>query len=206
MDSDFSRQLVCRSIVANPKHPKHKRYCDFFRLLSVCHAVNISEIEDEEDGEKDDADEDHTEIDTSPMANAGASASLVVNDGNPSTPGDVSSSLVVNDGNPSTPGAQTQVQYAGMSPDEVALVQASSENGFTMTKREMVDGIDTIFVKQDGFEEEHQYQIEYEFEFDSDRKRQSVVAWCLEPNSKNKRRVLFTKGADNIMEELKKNL
>ena len=278
----MSRQEVVKSIVSDPTHPKHIHYCDFFRLLSVCHAVSIGEKEQEESSDdessgkegktlkqhamhavsvmmnrlrsKEDATEgenhedrpkenmhdlaeqkkkydarrarksqknekkiEQSDAKKKEKGSASETDSMIANVGKreevqgktekvqvtAAQEEPVSVSVVAQDGNhsPTNSDAQ-QLRYAGMSPDEVALVQASSENGFTMTRRDVEDGVDTIHVKQHGVHAEHRYQILHEFEFDSDRKRQSVVAVCHDPNTNQSQRVLFTKGADNVMEKL----
>lgn len=86
--------------------------------------------------------------------------------------------------------------YSGMSPDEVALVQAAADNGVLFTKRSKANGVQTLLVEGPQAEQTRRFELLREIEFNSDRKRMSIVAkiedeiWCI------------TKGADNIMAAL----
>jgi len=87
------------------------------------------------------------------------------------------------------------LHYSGMSPDEVALVQAASSVGFHFRQRKRLMGSSSTELSIEGpaSGELARFTVLREIEFNSDRKRMSVVVqhnqeyWCV------------TKGADNVM-------
>eukprot|EP00928_Gymnodinium_smaydae_P042814 TRINITY_DN28800_c0_g1_i1.p1 TRINITY_DN28800_c0_g1~~TRINITY_DN28800_c0_g1_i1.p1 ORF type:complete len:1249 (-),score=299.85 TRINITY_DN28800_c0_g1_i1:125-3871(-) len=89
------------------------------------------------------------------------------------------------------------MQYSGMSPDEVALVEGARECGiaFVERSRRMGTSKTDIMIKGPG-DSRKKFKVLVSLPFSSDRKRMSVIVqsgsmiWCL------------TKGADSIMEKL----
>ena len=81
--------------------------------------------------------------------------------------------------------------YSSPSPDEVALVKASADNGIRLT------GVSAERYEINVLGEDQSYQILEKIEFNSDRKRQSVILKY--PNGEI---WLLVKGADSIMDPL----
>lgn len=89
--------------------------------------------------------------------------------------------------------------YSGMSPDEVALVQAAHDVGIVFRNRTKLGGSassEVLLTGEREGEDPRSFTVLYELEFNSDRKRMSVLlkagdeVWCV------------TKGADSIMTAL----
>jgi len=87
------------------------------------------------------------------------------------------------------------LHYSGMSPDEVALVQAASSVGFHFRQRKRLMGSSTTELSIESPSELARFTVLREIEFNSDRKRMSVVV----QNNQNQEYWCVTKGADNVM-------
>jgi len=94
-------------------------------------------------------------------------------------------------------GGASRLHYSGMSPDEVALVQAAADVDLVMEERFKSPGdSSSMIVVKDASGLRRSFKILHELEFNSDRKRMSVLLehegeiWCV------------TKGADNVMIDL----
>lgn len=90
----------------------------------------------------------------------------------------------------------TDLLYSGMSPDEVALVEAAYQTGISFAGRRKTVGSSSEVVLKGPGASERRFTVLHELAFNSDRKRMSVVVkhkgsiWCI------------TKGADSVMEKL----
>lgn len=101
----------------------------------------------------------------------------------------------VEESDPSGKKRQGDLAYSGMSPDEVALVQAAHDVNVVFRKRIKIPGSSTseVLLTDSSGNDARYFSILHELEFNSDRKRMSVVLrhddeiWCV------------TKGADNVM-------
>merc|ERR1719487_874068 len=93
-----------------------------------------------------------------------------------------------------------RLQYQGMSPDEVALVEAAQDVGIVFTNRtnhrSKSSSTSSDVSIRFPTDVSKVYSILYELEFTSDRKRMSVV---LRLGSEV---ILITKGADSALESL----
>lgn len=87
------------------------------------------------------------------------------------------------------------LEYKAQSPDEAALVQAAADVGFTFRGRDK----DLIYVTTPFSEGVDRYELLNVLEFNSARKRMSVVVRKLDDD--DKRLLLLTKGADNVIFE-----
>lgn len=88
-----------------------------------------------------------------------------------------------------------EIMYQASSPDELALVKASSDIGIKLTERSK----DAVEIIDSGVKKE--FKILAEFPFNSDRKRMSVIiADNIDGPNNNSKYYLYTKGADNMME------
>jgi phospholipid-transporting ATPase len=98
---------------------------------------------------------------------------------------------------PAENGKEPQFSFNGMSPDEVALVQAAHDCGisFSSRVRKHAGNSSEVILKGPGAVE-RKFTVLHELAFTSDRKRMSVLVkhkgsiWCI------------TKGADSVMEGL----
>lgn len=96
---------------------------------------------------------------------------------------------------PSNGPAPTKLYYTGMSPDEVALVQAAHNVGIVFKERVRVPGASAsdVFIMGPPGQPPRKFQILNEIEFNSDRKRMSVIVRH-GPDVH-----VITKGADNVI-------
>ncbi|THG99827.1 hypothetical protein EW026_g2586 [Hermanssonia centrifuga] len=87
------------------------------------------------------------------------------------------------------------IRYKAQSPDEAALVQAAADVGFVFLGREK----EVLSVRTPFSENIDRYELLNVLEFNSSRKRMSVVLRKLD--DEDRRYILFTKGADNVIFE-----
>jgi phospholipid-translocating P-type ATPase (flippase) len=88
------------------------------------------------------------------------------------------------------------VQYTGMSPDEVALVEAAKAVGVSLEFREDAAGVESVLKIKGLSAGLREYEVLHELEFNSDRKRMSVIVRV------DGDVMCITKGADSTMEML----
>lgn len=88
------------------------------------------------------------------------------------------------------------LEYKAQSPDEAALVQAAADVGFTFRGRDK----EVMYVTTPFSDRIERYELLNVLEFNSARKRMSVIIRKLDDDD-DKRYILLTKGADNVIFE-----
>jgi phospholipid-transporting ATPase len=160
------------SLAENSKDPFWRDVNWFFTCLATCHSVQVSKRKVQEEAEAGKATD----------AREGHEANKDTGEGG------------------SNFRSEDEPKYLGMSPDEVALVEAARQVGIVFKERSHKKGrsgntsSEVTLSCTDGSTKA--FSILYELEFSSDRKRMSVIMRL------GSELHLITKGADNVMEGL----
>jgi phospholipid-translocating ATPase len=91
---------------------------------------------------------------------------------------------------------ETIKSYQAASPDEVALVKFSEENGLFLKDRQETGDSKLMFLANDRDETER-YEILKDFPFSSETKRMGIIL----RHTQTKKLMFYVKGADTVMKD-----